>query len=221
MIDLSVEDTVARGYLALPSSGGGPGVLVLHAWWGLTPFFRGVCDRLAEEGFVALAPDLHGGRTAETVEEAERLMATGDHERTEKTAIAALERLRSHDAVRGGSLGVVGFSMGAAWALTLSALRPDDVAAAVLFYGTDEVDFTEARAAYQGHYAERDEWEPNEGVRQVEAGMRAAGRAVEFHTYPGAGHWFFEDDRPEHYDPDAAHLAWERTVRFLRSRLAG
>ena len=85
--------------------------------------------------------------------------------------------------------------------------------------GTARIDYSAARAAYVGHYAEVDEWEPDEEVRGTEAALRAAGREVTFYTYPGVGHWFFEDDRPGYYDAEAARLAWERTVDFLRSRI--
>ncbi len=108
--------------------------------------------------------------------------------------------------------------MGGAWALLLSSLKPQDMAAVVVFYGSGQADFATARAAYLGHYAEDDEWEPLEGVRQMEADMRAAGREVTFYTYPGTRHWFFEANRPE-YDAAAATLAWQRTCGFLRDHL--
>ena len=83
------------GYLvAPPGGGGGPGILVLHAWWGLTPFFRDVCDRLANEGFVALAPDLHGGRTAETPDEAEALLASMNPNRAADLVLSSAATLR-------------------------------------------------------------------------------------------------------------------------------
>ena len=219
MIESETEQGTGRGYTAVPVSGSGPGVLVLHAWWGLTPFFTGLCDRLAEAGFVVLAPDLFDGRTASTVPEAEALMKEHDSERIQTLALAAVDKLRAHPAVRGSTLGVVGFSFGAAWGILLSTLRPEDIAAVVVFYGAYPVDFAGARAAYLGHFAETDEWEPMEGVREMEAAMVAAGRDVTLHTYPEAGHWFFESNRPESYLPSAAQLAWERTVEFLRRYL--
>jgi carboxymethylenebutenolidase len=88
----------------------------------------------------------------------------------------------------------------------------------VVFYSTGAADFSAARAAYLGHFAENDEWEPEEDVRQLEAGIRAAGRDIAFYTYPGTQHWFFEPNRPE-YNPQAAALAWQRTVDFLHAYL--
>ena len=220
MITFEAGDRTGTGYLALPQSGQGPGVLVLHAWWGLTSFFKETCDRLAREGFVALAPDLHFGKTAATIDEAEALMAQRDSERMQATATGALAYLHNHPAVRGSVQGALGFSMGGGWALFLSGLAPAELAAVVVFYGSGDGDFAAARAAYQGHFAEGDEWESDEEIQQMEAAMRAAGREVTLYTYPGVKHWFFEADRPE-YDRDAAELAWQRTCAFLREHLAG
>src|SRR5262245_12010689 len=218
MITFDAGSRSASGYLAIPERGHGPGLLVLHAWWGLKPFFQQVCGRLAGEGFVALAPDLYQGRTAATIEEAEALLKQRDFELMEATATGALAYLRGHAATRGDTVGAIGFSMGAAWAIELASQAPQDIAATVLFYGVSEADFGAARTAYRGHFAEEDEWEPLEGVRQMEADMRAAGRDVTIHLYPGVKHWFFEADRPE-YNPEVAELAWRRTLDFLNQQL--
>jgi carboxymethylenebutenolidase len=220
MVEFDADGRTVTGYLAVPAEGHGPGVLVLHAWWGLTPFFEGVCDRLAAEGFVALAPDRYGGPTAATIGEAETLQGRlEDPERTEADLLAAVDFLLTHEAVTGEKLATLGFSAGAAWALLLSVLKPEAVEAVVSFYGTGEADYSGARAAYLGHYAGVDEWEPTDQVQGTEAALRTAGREVTFHTYPGVGHWFFEEDRLGYYDAEAAGLAWERTVGFLRRRL--
>ena len=210
-----------RAYLAVPERGAGAGVLVLHAWWGLTSVFTDVCDRLAAAGYVALAPSLFpGGATAATIAEAEALVDAHDRAPAEAEAVvqAAAEQLRGLAAVTGAQIGVIGYSMGAYWALHLSQVRPDDVGAVVVFYGTDDGDYSTARAAYLGHFAERDDFEPLEAVRALEEKIRAAGREVTFHVYPGTGHWFVEPNRPE-YDAEAADLVWERTLAFLKARL--
>ncbi len=218
--EFDINGRTVAGYLALPGRGSGPGVLVLHAWWGLTPFFEGVCERLAEEGFVAFAPDRYSGPTAATIEEAEALQTQReDRVRTEAALRTSVEFLRDHEAVVGEGLGALGFSAGAQWALLLSVREPDLIRAVVAFYGTAQTDYSGVRAAYLGHYAELDEWEPVEEVRGTQEALRAAEREVTFYTYPGVGHWFFEEDRVGHYDAEAARLAWERTVAFLRARL--
>src|SRR5437867_1413482 len=134
-------------------------------------------------------------------------------------ATGALAFLCEHPAVRGSDLGAVGFSMGGAWAVFLSSRAPEAIAAVVIFYGSGGADFSTARAAYLGHYAEDDEWEPIDEVRQMEADMRAAGREVTLHTYAGVKHWFFESDRPE-YDRDAAQQRPDALKRrfILQSR---
>ncbi len=209
------------GYLAIPESGSGPGVLVLHAWWGLTPFFRSVCDRFAAAGFVAFAPDLNKGKIAHTVQEAEDLNSERNVEETRMTLLRALEYVQQLPSVNRAGLGVVGWSLGAFWTIRLSAMVPDAIRAAVLFYGTGAADFGQAKAAFLGHFAEQDPWEPLDDVRQMETAMRQAGVSLTVHMYPEVGHWFFEDDRPEHYDPDAAALAWQRTIEFLQTHLSG
>ena len=219
MIAFAAGDRTGKGYLALPEPQYGPGVMVLHAWWGLTPLFHELCERLAHAGFVAFAPDLYQGRTAATIGEAEALMAQRDSAAMQAIASGALAHLRAHPAVRGAGVAAVGFSMGAAWAAELASAAADDISAVVLFYGVVDADFTKARAAYLGHFGENDEWEPLDGVRQMEAQLRAAGRAATIHLYPGAQHWFFESNRPE-YNAEAAELAWQRTIEFLREQLS-
>ncbi len=219
-MQVSIGDAEVRGYLAVPERGSGPGVLVCHAWWGLSEFFTALCDRLAGAGFVALAADMYAGRTAETIDEAEALVGglTRDHARS--VATAALDTLLARSEVDGVAAGTIGFSLGGAWVLLLSVWRPEQVAAVVDFYGTIEGNYAAAQAAYLGHFAPADEWEPDESVHALEAALRDAGHEVTFHSYPGAGHWFFEDNRPDAYNADAAQLAWERTLSFLRNHLA-
>lgn len=221
MQEFKAGDQTFPGYLAVPSSGSGPGVLVLHAWWGLNATFRGVCDRLAAAGFVALAPDLYHGAIAQTIAEAERLRDAADQNEAtlSKEIAAALEVLRGHPAVGRAGLGVVGFSMGGYWALQLAEEHPADIAAVVLFYGSGPASDARARAAFLGHFAADDAYEPPEMIAELETALQAAGHAVTFYTYPGTGHWFFEEDRPDAYNAEAARLAWERTLEFLHTHL--
>jgi carboxymethylenebutenolidase len=223
-IDLLLTNATTTAYLVTPQvNANAPGVLVLHAWWGLIPFFERLCDRLAEAGFVALAPDLYFGKTAGTIDEAQALRPLmeqgGVSKMMQAAVIASAKALRERT---GKPIGVIGFSMGAAWATDLAAqLAPDDVRACVLFYGVyaGYGDFSQSRADFMGHFAANDEWEPDEGVRQTEDGLRKAGREVTFYRYDGAGHWFFEDDKPQYYNAEAAAMAWDRTIAFLRSAL--
>lgn len=211
-----------NSYVAVPPSGKGPGVLVLHAWWGLNDFIREVCDRLAQEGYVALAPDMFAGKVAQTVEEAEQLVSGSDEiKKVPPILLSAVERLGKHPAVTGSGLGTIGFSFGGYWALWLAGKKPDAIRAVTIFYSTGDGDIPQSKAAFQGHYAEKDPFEPEEGVKELESSLKAANRPVTFYTYPGTGHWFFENDRKDAFDAPAAKLAWERTLTFLREHLDG
>ncbi len=220
-IKYPVGEKEARAYLAVPGQGRGPGVLLCHAWWGLNGFFEGLADRFAREGFVVLAPDLYDGRTAATIEEAEALIYTLDYKEAINYETAAADYLLAHPAVEGEQLGAVGFSMGAAYVTWLATLRPQ-VSAVVVFYGgvEQEADYpARTKAAFLGHFAEVDPYESTEEIQRMEERLRAARRDVAFHVYPGTGHWFFEEDRPDAYDEEAAELAWQRTIEFLRGKL--
>ena len=206
------------GYLALPDTGQGPGVLLLHSWWGLTPFIRDLCDRLAAEGFVVLAPDLLSGARPEGVDEAEALLQGADANELAHLVRSSLQTLRDLPATEDGPVGSVGFSMGASLGLWLSARVPDQVGATVAFYGGQDIDFAGASSAYLGHYAEKDSYVDEDGLVLLEADLHLLGLDTTFHRYPGTAHWFFEADRPEH-DPEAAALAWDRTIAFLHSYL--
>jgi carboxymethylenebutenolidase len=224
LVTFDSESGTVRAYLAIPESGKGSGVLLCHAWWGLTDFFTGLADRLSAEGYTVLAPDLFDGRTASTIPDAEALVSTTEADGG-KSALAkeqaALDYLLNSPATTSRQAAAVGFSMGAAYVTWLATLRPE-IAAVVVFYGASEwnADYHEnARAPIQGHWASDDQFESIENVPTFEAQVKAAGHIADFHTYPNTRHWFFENNRPE-YDPEASTLAWQRTLSFLRAHLS-
>lgn len=205
------------GFLAEPAGDKGSGVLVLHAWWGLNETIRAYCRRLAGEGFTVFAPDLYHGQVADTIAGAEALGSALDANYQQARAeVAAAAAFLSERVGGDGGLAVIGFSLGAFYALDLAAADPDRVRAVVIYYGSGPADFERSRAAYLGHFAENDPYEPRAGVDELEAAIRAAGRAVTFHHYPDTGHWFAEPDRADAHNPAAESLAWERTLGFLR-----
>lgn len=214
--------TQPDGYLATPPTSTGPGVLVLHAWWGLNDTIKAFCTRLAEAGFVVFAPDLYHGKLADTIPGAEALGQALDanylQARAEIAEAATFLGQRAEGPDRG--VAVIGFSLGAFYALDLAAAHPDHVHSVVLFYGTGGGDFSASRAAYLGHFAENDPYEPPSNLDTLEDALKGAGRPVTFHRYGGTGHWFFEPDRRDAYNPEAARLAWDRTLAFLQSAAA-
>ena len=214
-VTFDVNDQAAAGYLALPEKKDAPGVIVLHAWWGLNPNFKQLCDRLAAEGFAAFAPDVNSGIVAKTIDEAKQTMEKLDGERKYRVVTAAPDFLRNQPGVRKEPFAVIGFSMGAAWSLVLAEELPQDIQKIVMFYGAGEADYSKLKADILGHFAEKDEWEDEKYIRAMEDGMKAAGLKVQFNTYPNTSHWFFENDRPE-YNTEASELAWTRTLDFLK-----
>jgi len=211
-----------EGFLAIPPGGEGPGVLVLHAWWGLNETLKTFCTRLAEAGFMAFAPDLYHGKVADTIPGAEALGAELDanHLQAKSKIAAATLFLHERTGKSEDGLAVIGFSLGAYYALDLAAADPEHIRSVVLFYGTGGGDFNNSRAAYLGHFAGNDPYEPPTNVDELEASLQSAGRPVTFHRYPGTVHWFFEPDRTDAYNPEAAGLAWERTLSFLKDSLS-
>lgn len=214
--ELPVDGGTARAYV----TGDGvdrDGILLLHAWWGLNEDVRHFANRLAAAGYVVVAPDSFGGEVATTVERAEELATGSDPERVLGIALAGVDRLAAL-AGPDARFAVVGFSFGAAFAFAVPASRPA-VAASIVYYGTNGGPILSATTVpVLGHFAADDPYEPADWVEEVERTLREAGRDVEFHRYPGTGHWFAEPSK-DAYDAAAAELAWERTLAFLAARL--
>lgn len=213
----------AHGYLALPASGSGPGVVVIQEWWGLTDHIVDVTDRLAAQGFVALAPDLYGGRTTHDSDEAGKLMGELPVQQAATDLGGAVQYLLDHEAVTSETVGAIGFCMGGGFVLVLAAQQPHKVAAAVPFYGVlkeDYPSFGQLTAAVQGHFGRDDTMADPAAVEQLAQRIeRESGRHPEFHQYP-AGHAFFNDENlMGTYDREQAELAWTRAVQFLREQV--
>ena len=206
-------------YLVKPPSASGKGVLVLHAWWGLNAFFKGLCDRLGQEGFIAIAPDLYHGAKASTIAEAEKLRSKLKRDIVMQEITQAARELHELCETSQPGIGLIGFSLGGFWALWLSEQKAPPVAATVVFYGTRNGEYTDTQSAFQFHFAETDEYVSASGIKKQQKNLKAAGREAEYYTYPGTTHWFFENDRPEAYNAQAAELAFARTIGFLKSRL--
>ena len=217
----------AGGYLAVPASGSGPGVVVIQEWWGLVPHIEDVCDRYAAEGFVALAPDLYHGEKVPNGEpdEAGKLMMALNIDRAVTDMSGAVDHLLSLDAVTSAHVGVTGFCMGGGLALALACERPDVVSACAPFYGVMpwpdlQPDYSRLEASVLGHFAERDSMFTPTMVGELEDRLRAEGKEVTFFIHPGTDHAFFNDTRPEVHDPDASARAWASVVPFFREHVS-
>ena len=209
-----------QGYLSEPSVGKGIGILLLHAWWGLNHFTVRTCDRLAQAGFIALAPDYYHGRVATTIEEAKVAREKMDRKFSQKLINQAVDYLSGLPSLTGSGIGVIGFSLGASFALGVARSRNEIIKTVVLFYGTGGGKPEKTNATFLGHFAAHDQWGAHpQNVKALANRIRLAGKEATFYTYPQTGHWFVETDRPE-YNPKAAELAWKRTNKFLRDELA-
>jgi carboxymethylenebutenolidase len=224
MIAFRGNGSEGQGYVAVPPSGAGPGVVVIQEWWGLVDHIKDVCDRFAAEGFVALAPDLYGGTKLSVTEpdEAGKQMMALRLDQAAKDMSGAVDEVerRSSD----GKVGVVGFCMGGGLALVLATQRPDAVDACVAFYGLvpwpdAQPDYSKLSGAVLVHVAGNDEYFSPEAAAALERQLHDLDKQAEFHVYDGAEHAFFNDTRPEVYDASAAAAAWGRTIEFLHARL--
>jgi carboxymethylenebutenolidase len=224
MVAFPSNGTQGEGYLAIPESGSGPGVIVIQEWWGLNDQIKGVAERLATEGFVALAPDLYRGAHTTEPDEAAKIMMSLNLERATKDLSGAVDFLAAHDAVAGDGIGVIGFCMGGGVALWLATLRPDQVKAVVPFYGiipweAAQPDYSKLAAVVQGHYAENDDFANPESVRALAAQLDGLGKQAEFFEYPGTEHAFTNEQRPEVFVAEATALAFDRAFAFLHEQL--
>ena len=210
------------GYLSIPEKGSGPGVVVIQEWWGLVDHIKEVCDRFAAEGFVALAPDLYHGKTTKSPDEAGKLMMALRIDEAEKDLSGAVQYLSAHDATMGEKVGVVGFCMGGALSL-YTATKNSNIGACVVFYGGHpkvKPDLPNLHAPVLGLFAEKDGFVTPALVHELEKQLIELGKQVEVVIYPGADHAFFNDTRPEVYDPQASNDAWLRTIKFLRENIS-
>ncbi len=221
-VEFKANGSTASGYLAVPASGSGPGVVVLQEWWGLDDHIRSVCDRLAAEGFVALAPDLYHGETTQEPDEAQQKMMALSMDVAETEMSGAVEFLAADDATTGGGIGSIGFCLGGGLAVWAASINPK-IRAVVSFYYVmphGKPDFTRIEAPLLGHFGTADDFIEVEKAEELLGELREAGVKAEFVFYEGAGHAFFNDtNRLGTYDPDAAARAWQRSIEFLRENL--
>jgi carboxymethylenebutenolidase len=221
-VEFKANGSTASGYLAVPDSGTGPGVVVLQEWWGLDDHIRSVCDRLAADGFVALAPDLYHGETTQEPDEAQQKMMALSMAVAETEMSGAVEFLAAHEGVTGEGIGSIGFCLGGGLAVWAASINPR-IRAVVSFYYVmphGKPDFSRIEAPVLGHFGTADDFIDVETAEALLTELREAGVKAEFVFYEGAGHAFFNDtNRLGTYDPDAASRAWQRSTEFLGETL--
>lgn len=196
-----------------------PGVIVIHENRGLNPHTEDVARRAAIEGFIAIAPDALSplGGTPEDVNEAGSLMRKLDSQATVKNYVAAVKYLKTHPQST-GKVGCMGFCWGGGMTNQVAVNSPD-LAAAVPFYGRQPApeDVPKIKASMLLHYAGLDT-RINAGIEAFEAALKEAAVEYKIFMYEGAGHAFF-NDTGSRYHKEAALLAWERTIAFLKKKL--
>ena len=220
-IDFVSNGDPGRGYLAVPPGGKGPGVVVIQEWWGLVDHIRDVCDRLAREGMVALAPDLYRGEATTDPDAASRLMMDLELPRAARDLDGAIQALLGHDGVVGSKVGAIGFCMGGQLALD-AATRNDRIGAVVDCYGIHpnvQLDLSGLAAPVLGIFAEHDAFVPMESARKLEADLVAAGKRADFTIFSGAQHAFMNDSRPDVHDAKLTARAWSRVLAFFRAEI--
>jgi carboxymethylenebutenolidase len=209
-----------KGYLATPAAERAPATIVMQEWWGVEEHIRSVCDRLASEGFYALAPDLFDGESTRQPSEAEQKMMALSMEKVEPQMCGAAEHLSQQPGAQG--VGAIGFCLGGGLAVWAAATCPL-IAAAVSYYYVmphGKPDFSKIAGPVQGHFGTADEFISEDEAKALEAQLRNAGVDVSFHYYDGARHAFFNEVGPlGNFDAAAAELSWERTTGFLRDAL--
>jgi carboxymethylenebutenolidase len=188
----------------------GPGVLLLHSWFGLNSFTKRLADRLADQGFTVLAPDLMSEALPVDQKEAEATLQAADPNYLASATLSGAGVL----ARQSRTIQVVGLGMGGSLGLWASVRLPELVTGAVSIYGAQSMDFAASRSAYQIHLAERDPWLPEDDAIFMEATMRLEALKVEVYTYPGTTHGFFEEG--DDHDELASHVVWDRMLKFLR-----
>lgn len=221
MIDFPANGHTTSGYLALPAAGSGPGIIVIQEWWGLLDHIKDVADRLAREGFVALAPDFYHGTATRSPDEAGKLFMALNIAKAGADLRGAADALRGRPEVRGDRVGAMGFCMGGQLALYGGAEFPDRIGAVVDFYGIHpnvRIDPARLTVPLLAHFGSRDNSVKENDARALVGKIEAAGGQVEAYFYD-AEHAFFNDTRPTVYHKASAAAAWTRTLAFLRSRL--
>ena len=216
----------AGGYLAVPSGGSGPGLIVVQEWWGVNPQIKGMADRFAGEGFVALVPDLYHGELAthDEMDKATHLMNTLPADRAARDMLGAVDYLLSREECTTDKAGVIGFCMGGMLTMILAGIGGDKIGAACPYYGApvfgNAPDWNNLTAAISGHYASVDDFFGPDMVKPLYDDLKAMGKDVRYEIHEGAHHAFVNEENTDGYDKDLAERCLAESVAFLKANLS-
>lgn len=210
-----------KGYLVRPAGAPRGALIVIHEWWGLNENIREMSHRLAAAGYVALAVDIYDGQAAASAEEARALMsvAMADPARADAHLRSAFRRLGEEPGVE--RIGSIGWCFGGALSLRTALLLPEELDAAVIYYGrlvTEPELLAPLRMPILGIFGGQDRGIPVESVRRFESVLQALGKTAEIVIYEDADH-AFANPSGTRYAPEAAADAWQRTLAFLAEQL--
>jgi carboxymethylenebutenolidase len=217
-ISLPVEGSQANAYVARPKAKAKGAILVVHEYWGLNDWVKSMADRLANDGYLALAVDLYKGKVATDPKEAQALMANKDQQWGTAVETAGLGWLKSN--AGGAKLATIGWCMGGGESLNASLADPKDVDATVIYYGlpvTDVARLKTLRGPVLGIWAKKDGWITPDKVKAFDEALTQAGVKHEFHSYD-ADH-AFANPSGGRYNGAAAKDAWQKTQAFLTKNL--
>ncbi|MFT7476359.1 MAG: carboxymethylenebutenolidase [Verrucomicrobiales bacterium] len=207
-----------QGYFISPDDGPGPGVLLLHSFWGLNRQTKDTANRLADHGFTALAPDLAGGEVFEDDIAAMEALSEADMNVNAALIQSSLSVLRRAQANPSAPIGIIGFGPGASWALWLSARLVEEIGAVVTYYGSQTMPMDGARAKYLSHWAESDPLVTDLEVADLGLSLQLASLDFRFEHHAGTTGAFAEEGRPG-YNAGAEAVAWRQTTEFLAGEL--
>lgn len=193
-------------------------VILIHEWWGITDHIRDIASRYAKEGYTCIAPDLFRGKTTKDTQEASKLM----HDLAIEDGMSTIRRAADEATQKYGitKLGITGYCMGGTFALR-AACELETLAASAPFYGDipDEQTLAKLKVPTLFIAGARDQWINPEKVNELKEAAHKYNLPVEVVSYD-ADHAFFNDTRPEVYNPEAAADAWQRVLNFFNERLA-
>ncbi len=213
-----MSSAAGQGYFISPDAGPGPGVLLLHSFWGLNRQVKDVANQLADSGFTTLAPDLADGEVFADEESAFAALADADMNVNASLIQSSLSILRRAQLNPTAPIGVVGYGSGASWALWLSARLTEEVAAVVTYYGAQSAPMDKAQAKYLCHWAEADVNVSDLEVADLGLSFQMAGLDFRFEHHEETIDGFAEAGRPG-FNAEAEVVAWRQTTEFLASML--